>query len=480
MKTNKILLLILLSFSLGSCNDWLDVAPDNQVDENTLFETGEGYRNALNGIYRDMASTELYGREMTWGLADVLGQYYYLGKISTTHAYYNACKYEYKDKGLQPVIEELWAKAYNAVVNCNNLIDRIGNENPGKFTGHEMEKNLIHGEALALRAFLHFDMMRLFAPSVKTDDGKAYIPYFDRYGSVSEPRLDVKTVLSRVERDLLKAKELVAGCDTIEENRHWLLTSYRILGGIGNDVPEDIFYTYRGYRMNYYAVTAVLARVYSYANEYKKAFDQAKEVIDANYDIGQPYFTFTPASELRTNPKYYDGVIFGVSNQQTVNNFSVYRSGGATKLMLYYSTYDGMFEGDSEDRRKELLTEEEGWYYYSSKYMKQGSNPKAEDLIPLVRLSEMYYIVSEYLYRESDPAEGIHKLDEVRMARGILGGKLGDRINSTADFEKEMLKEIAKDFVGEGQLFYWYKKYDRKPVDATSFVLPLPKTELVY
>lgn len=68
MKINKIILAVLLPIMLSSCEQWLDVAPDDQVNEETLFANGDGYRNALNGVYRDMATTQMYGRELTWDL----------------------------------------------------------------------------------------------------------------------------------------------------------------------------------------------------------------------------------------------------------------------------------------------------------------------------------------------------------------------------------------------------------------------------
>lgn len=62
--------------SLSACNDWLDIDPSDQVSSEKLFESGDGFRNALNGIYIAMSSSELYGRELSWGLASVLSQTY--------------------------------------------------------------------------------------------------------------------------------------------------------------------------------------------------------------------------------------------------------------------------------------------------------------------------------------------------------------------------------------------------------------------
>ena len=57
------LFILVLFFSLVSCNEWLNVSPEDQIGEKDLFSNGEGFRNALNGIYKSMAEYELYGLE---------------------------------------------------------------------------------------------------------------------------------------------------------------------------------------------------------------------------------------------------------------------------------------------------------------------------------------------------------------------------------------------------------------------------------
>lgn len=60
---------LLFTVAIGGCSNWLDVIPEDSVDEKDLFSTGEGYRNALNGVYRQMSQTSMYGA------ADELGIY---------------------------------------------------------------------------------------------------------------------------------------------------------------------------------------------------------------------------------------------------------------------------------------------------------------------------------------------------------------------------------------------------------------------
>ena len=61
---------IILSIWVGclflvGCKEWLTVYPEDEVAEGDLFETGEGYRTALNGIYQQLSEEDLYGKNLT-------------------------------------------------------------------------------------------------------------------------------------------------------------------------------------------------------------------------------------------------------------------------------------------------------------------------------------------------------------------------------------------------------------------------------
>ena len=59
MKRYTVLILI-LSLMFTGCNSWLDVSPEDQIGEKDLFSSGEGFRNALNGVYKSMAEYDYY------------------------------------------------------------------------------------------------------------------------------------------------------------------------------------------------------------------------------------------------------------------------------------------------------------------------------------------------------------------------------------------------------------------------------------
>ena len=73
---------------------------------------------------------------------------------------------------------------------------------------------------------------------------------------------------------------------------------------------EERFLLERGYRLNYYAITALLARVYLYAGNLDTAYDEAMKIINVQKDEG--YFDFKGEYYItdKRNIKFYDDIIF--------------------------------------------------------------------------------------------------------------------------------------------------------------------------
>jgi hypothetical protein len=106
-------------------------------------------------------------------------------------------------------------------------------------------------------------------------------------------------------------------------------------------------------------------------------------------------------------------------------------------------------------------------------------------MAPAIRLSEMYYIAAEAIF-PTDATKAYEYLNAVRSARDI-GDKLP--VGTQEGFLRELAKEVRKETLAEGQLFYFYKRLNRGIVGPTGsiipasnniFVLPLPNDELVY
>lgn len=480
MKKIKILYIILLLI-LGACSDWLDVQPSNEVEESDLFNSGSGYRTALNGIYKDMSSTSLWGQELTWGLADVLAGYYPRYNLGhSSKPYYQAVNYLYTDKNLEPVIQNLWSTGYNVIANCNNLIANISKEDTVKFEEKRLERDMIHGEAIACRGFMHFELMRYFAPSLKEAGGDLYMPYFDKFPSLMESYLSVPDMIKKIENDLLEARRIMATTDTLESMLYLLPTLCRYEGTGG---PSDIFFNYRGFRMNYTAITAALARLYFYADRLEDAEKMATEVINFVDEYGANVFTFTPRIDYAKKTKLYDELIFALSQRKLTENVEKYdeTEDSESHLAMDYWDWLDLTGEDAGDRRLSqdgglVRVVEEQEFVFSRKYYNASDMSDINKrMIPVIRLSEMYYIRGEYYASLGAFDKAVEELENVRGARGCTVGRIS--ASSLEEFHDLILEDAKKEFWGEGQLFHFYKKFNVKPSTKTDFVLPLPQNE---
>ncbi len=476
MRIHTYLIALLLCFSTVSCSDWLDLQPQDTTDEDQLFETGDGYRNALNGIYKQMATSGMYGKELMWGTLDAMAQYY-SPHYGTVEAY--ASEYEYANDNIKPIIKNVWSTAYNSIANCNNLIQRISEASPTLFRRGEDEKNLIQGEALALRAILHFDLLRLFAPGPELNDGGKYLPYVESYPITFQEYITNDEFLEKVIRDLKAAKDLVGSFDI--PRVQWMMTSARFEGDLQgitiDDEPDELFVSYRGYRMNYWAICGMLARVYTYAKMYKEAFDETEIVLNATYDdYGQTVFSF--GTNRDGNTKLYDELIFCLSNQKLVEDYKSYNS----TYELTLETWDPLndwFDGEGNDWRYKLLTEKD-YNYVSTKYTEVDGKyyQYAKDMIPMLRIGELYLIRAEYYYRIGAKEKALEELATLR--RGHNCGV--ENVDTEGDdwFNTAIINEARREFIQEGQLYFLHKRLNIFPTRSFSaelFRWPLPDNE---
>ena len=137
-----------------SCNSWLDVTPENAIADGDLFSTGFGFRNSLNGIYTNLASDELYGKELTWGFLSAISQQYNQTEATESPMYADASELIYNSVDTEPVVTAIWEKGYKVIANLNKLIENILQTDSRLFEYGEDEKNLIYAEALALLCYV--------------------------------------------------------------------------------------------------------------------------------------------------------------------------------------------------------------------------------------------------------------------------------------------------------------------------------------
>ena len=159
-------------FLFSSCSNWLDVKPKTTVEEEEVFSRELGFKEALTGVYIKMASTDLYAKNLSYGFLDILGQRYQINAVAN---YENPLWYTFPSTYTESYTETIWAKMYNVIANLNNLLYYCDKNKNVFTTEHYYE--IIKGEALGLRAFLHFDLLRMFGPIYKDNPMAKRIAY---------------------------------------------------------------------------------------------------------------------------------------------------------------------------------------------------------------------------------------------------------------------------------------------------------------
>lgn len=476
--------------ALSSCKKWLDVKPVSQVAEEDLFKTEAGFEEALTGIYSRCTNSDLYGFELNAGFPEVLAQNYTLTGEDYLQ-YQQTALYNYKEDDFIRRKDNAWRGLYNAIVNCNLLLENL-EKNNGVLTNDK--RAILKGEALALRAYLHFDVLRLFAPSFKSNASADAIPYVTTFSNKVTPLSTVTETLEKIIDDLKQAKEIIRPYDPI-------LTAGYVVGypvETDNDQTEDdsqtLFMTQRRHRMNYYAICGTLARVLLYAGKKEEALQNALEVID-----GKKFPWTNPNDFIESDPEKKDRILYKellfawyIPNMRSELNdkFNTAATGFFIEDNACKALYETGGVGGDDNRFKEWFRLLSGTgttinRRHLTKYMREPEVNLHFLVAPAIRLSEMYYIASECAY-DTDPVKSVEYLNTVRFNRN-MGTPL--TISNKEQLLEELVKEARKEFYAEGQIFYMYKRLNRNiaaqlggsiPASDNIFVLPLPDYEIEF
>ncbi|MDE6451397.1 MAG: RagB/SusD family nutrient uptake outer membrane protein, partial [Odoribacter sp.] len=237
---------------LAACSNWVNVSPKQEVESDKLFSSENGYKSALIGVYARMTLTGNYGKTLSYGYIEDLVQRYDNYSIAPTEAS-RAEIYNYKNNdNAKTNVNNVWSELFNSIANLNSLLFRL--ENGGRdivLTEGLWEQ--MKGEALGLRAFHYFDLLRLYGPIYSENPKMECLPWRTELNANPKALLPADEIAGHILDDLKEAESLLAG-DRLNSNRK--------------------------HRMNLMAVKGLMARVYLWIADKENAAVKAKEVID--------------------------------------------------------------------------------------------------------------------------------------------------------------------------------------------------------
>lgn len=471
-------LLVVLLMTTVACESWISVEPTDRLTEDEVFSSQKGFLQSLNGVYAEMNNTQVYGGNLSVGIIDVLAQYYD-GGPDNSYSYYYYSKYDYTATSAKATFANIWAKMYSLISSVNIILEKC---DQASFLVPQYQK-MVKGEALALRAMFHLDLLRLFGPVMSVESTALAIPYVTVADQSIQDILTADEVIHRIISDLAQASELLAASDPI------LTDGVKAVPAEG----DNLDFCYRQYRLNYFAVQVLLARAHLWKGNRQEALSIAKDAI-AKAGPLFPFAATSTATGAYPDRMFSSEVMFALYNTNRINMYRRYFAPTleTRNILSFAGTLDAgripeLYDSQNDLRYKMWSASAEGdndliFNKYEDVVVKDGSTIHYCYMMPLIRLSELYLIAAEC---ETDFRQAVDYLNTIRYRRSCpdLSPKDADEL------QLDITREFRKEVIGEGQMFYFYKRHAMQNIPNGSamsgdmnmllknYVVPIPDSE---
>lgn len=437
---------IMAVFLLSACEDFLEPeTPLNQVEEQYVFtneNTATAAVTTLYGKLRDQGflSGSLYGDGLLMGLyADELDYYFFPGFDLESF-------YLHQVIPSNTALNDLWNVPYNIIYSANAVLEGL----EASSSLPPEVKSRLRGEALFVRGLCHFSLVNYFGdvPYIKTTDYT---------NNTTVAKQSSQEVYEAIVVDLLEAQNLLG-----EEY-------------IGNERV----------RPNSPVVTALLAKVYLYREEWDNAAAESSKLINNTA-------LYTLESDINS--------VFLKESASTIWQFKPRNEGdntleGSNFILTYAPPFItalnpnlvmDMEEGDL--RRINWIGEvSDGTnvYFFPNKYKENENTGISVEYSKIFRLAEQYLIRAEARAMMGDLAGGQQDLNKVRNRAGL---------NNTEASTAEQLREAViterrfELFTEFGNRWFDLKRTQKaeeilSPIKPgwknTDFLLPIPEAEIL-
>lgn len=282
--------LILLS---ASCNEWLNVMPDNRAE----VDSAEKINKLLVSAYPETH----YILVSEWSSDNVDD----FGKDNPNSERILEEIYAWKDVTVTDNEDPkmLWESCYGAITNANQALQAI------KDLGTPEELDAARGEALLCRAYCHFVLVNIFCKAYNpaTADSDLGIPYMDKSETELNPKYERGTV----------AQVYKMIYDDLEE---------------GLELVNDSNYTIPKYHFNQKAAYAFASRFYLFYGKWEKAIECANVVLGSS-----PADMLRDYDALKALPRDESVVPLQYNSTANKNNLLVHT--GYSSLGVYIGPY---------------------------------------------------------------------------------------------------------------------------------------------
>lgn len=331
MKIRSTHILLMLAILLPSCDSFLEIQPKGKIIPETLADFRALLTTGYETVPQDRSMSALRGDELTLNL--------------NWEGIYNSELrdiYFWNDVAPDPnTLPFPWQNFYKSIFYANHVIEEGGNASEGK----EDEIKQLVGEAYLLRAYMHFNLVNLYANHYGKQDPASQkgIPlYLDIDIEQDFHPNSVKQVYDQILSDINAGLKLMSA----------------------NEQPKGY-----NYRFSKVSAFALLAKVHLYMNQWGKAAEAAGDALKINSQLEDlnkksssdlPYFNFQSAENILALEQTFS---FTISSETCASNklIAAYNQTGDLRFNLYFSEgYDGytIQVGDKQQNKVSFRTAE--------------------------------------------------------------------------------------------------------------------------
>lgn len=406
--TYKNLLIAFLSFGLFTACSEADLDPtlSQEKDIATSINNAEDLQVVLTAAYDRMSSSEYYGRN-----------FIILGEVFSDNCTSNANSNRFVDEARMDMLatneiaDDLWEWAYAVIAQTNIVISAEGLEGDQAVIDH------IKGQAYAIRALVHFDLVKFYGQQHVNGGGLSalgvpYVTTFRDKDNLSPSRNTVQEVRDLAYADLETAKGLMS--ETLNTTSSYIST---------------------------YAIDAIEARIANYFGDWEKALAAANEVINGPYAIASSTEFLANFALDNTSNSIFELAYSGTDNLSNTGLYYIYQNtnyGDVIALPNLAAIYE---TGDVRGLGGIIADDGTGTLRNVGKY----PSSSMDDNVSVIRYAEIILIKAEALFETGSP-EALTWLNKIPAQRGAS-------LYTTATKENILL-ERRKELAFEGFRFH--------------------------
>lgn len=429
MKRTCLYSFIILIFPLFiGCNDFLDVdVPATQYSSELVFADKKTTNATLMNLYADVRDKGFLSGQMS-GFGVLMGIYadeldsYRINDVEIQNLYQNTLQVN------SSIVLQLWSQTYNQIYMANAIIE--GCEKSVALT--IQEKNEFIGEALFVRALLHFYLLNTFGdiPYITTTD-------YEKNKDVS--RLDKMVVYKQIAEDLERSISFLPIQINSQRNRPCQLSAQ-----------------------------ALLARLELYRGNWQEAEHLASLVINHSslqwqLDINQEFLKENQSIIWQLSPRQSGNAAYEGSTYY-------FASGPPTSIALTKE----LVQFETDDLREKIwirtVSNTTDTWQHAYKYKQRSNSTSTTENSVVFRLAEQFLIRAEAHLKQGNLAEAVEDINAIRSRAGL------SLLTTTAMSSDMILNAIVTERKHELFCEFGHRFFDLKRMNMIDDILSSSKS----